>query len=73
MTQAERIMDYLREHSSINHKQAMEELDIMRLGARIFDLKEQGVPIVTERVTGKNRYGETTSFARYKLEEEKTC
>lgn len=73
MTQAERIMDYLREHGSINPKQAMEELGIMRLGARIFDLKEQGVPIVTERVTGKNRHGETTSFASYKLEEEKTC
>lgn len=73
MTQAERIMDYMREHGSINPKQAMEELGIMRLGARIFDLKEHGVPIVTERVIGKNRYGETTSFARYKLEEEKTC
>lgn len=38
-----------------------------RLGARIWDLKAQGVPIKSETVTGKNRYGERTCFARYSI------
>ena len=37
------------------------------LGARIWDLKAQGVPIKSETVTGKNRYGERTCFARYSI------
>ena len=68
MTQAERIMDYLERNGSITPLEAMNELGIMRLGARIFDLKEQGVKIITERVKAENRHGEVTSFARYRLE-----
>lgn len=34
----------------------------------LWDLKAQGVPIKSETVTGKNRYGERTCFARYSLE-----
>jgi hypothetical protein len=45
----------------------MEEYGIMRLASRISDLKKQGVSIKTEIVSGKNRYGERTSYARYSL------
>lgn len=47
---------------------AVTEYGCYRLGARIWDLKAQGVPIKSETVTGKNRYGERTCFARYSLE-----
>jgi hypothetical protein len=68
MTQTEKILDYMERHGSITPLEAMNELGIMRLGARIFDLKESGIEIITETVTGKNRDGETTRFARYRLE-----
>lgn len=49
---------------------AVTEYGCYRLGARIWDLKAQGVPIKSETVTGKNRYGERTCFARYSLVKE---
>lgn len=41
---------------------------ILRHLQDFWDLKAQGVPIKSETVTGKNRYGERTCFARYSLE-----
>ncbi len=70
MTQCQRIMRHLRDYGSITSLEAMQEYGIMRLGARIWDLKAQGVPIKSETVTGKNRYGERTCFARYSLVKE---
>lgn len=46
---------------------AIRDYGIMRLGARVFDLKKLGYPIMTEIKTGKNRYGEDTHWAVYKL------
>ena len=39
----------------------------MRLAARISDLEAEGWQIEHERETGRNRYGEKTSYARYRL------
>lgn len=33
----------------------------------VWDLKAQGIPIRSERVTGKNRYDEPVSFSRYSI------
>ena len=41
----------------------------MRLGARVYDLKREGYNILREMETSKNRYGEDTSYARYRLVE----
>lgn len=67
MNQCETILRHLRDYGSITSLEAMQEYGIMRLGARILDLKAQGVPIKSETVTGKNRYGERTCFARYSI------
>lgn len=67
MTQCERIIRHLEDYGSITSATAMEEYGIMRLASRISDLKKQGVSIKTEIVSGKNRYGERTSYARYYL------
>lgn len=69
MTQNERITRHLNDYGSITSLEAMSEYGIMRLASRISDLKQQGLPIVTEMVSGKNRYGETTHYARYSLGE----
>ena len=70
MTQEEKILAYMERHGSITPLEAMNELGIMRLGARIYDLKDSGVKIVKETVTGKNRDGERVRYARYRLEKE---
>jgi hypothetical protein len=47
----------------------MDEYGIHRLAARISDLRRRGVKINKETAKSKNRYGEMTHFARYRLEE----
>lgn len=70
MTQCERILRHLQDYGSITQAEAVTEYGCYRLGARIWDLKAQGIPIRSERVTGKNRYDEPVSFSRYSIVEE---
>lgn len=69
-TQCERILRHLRDFGSITSMEAITEYGILRLASRINDLKGQGYNISAERGKGKNRYGEPTSFAVYRLVEE---
>ena len=73
ITQCERILRHMNDYGSISSLEAMNEYGIMRLASRINDLKAQGIAIVSEVKTGKNRYGEDTHFAVYKLKEEAKC
>lgn len=70
-TQEERILDYIKEFGSITAREAYLDLGIMRLAARIADLTEKGYDFDRTMVTDKNRYGETTRFARYSLKKER--
>jgi hypothetical protein len=70
VTQCERILRHLQDYGSITQAEAVTEYGCYRLGARIWDLKAQGVPIRSERVTGKNRYNEPVSFSRYSIAKE---
>ena len=67
MKQKERILQYMRDFGSITQLEAMRDLGCMRLGARVYDLKRDGYAINKEMETSKNRYGEDTSYARYRL------
>lgn len=69
MKQAERVLKYMRDFGSITQLEAIRDISCMRLGARIFDLKREGYVIKKETETSKNRYGEDTSYARYRLVE----
>ena len=66
-TQCDRILRHLKDYGSITSMEAMQEYGIMRLASRINDLRRSGVAIQSETVTGKNRYGETTHYAIYRL------
>mgnify|MGYP005803182101 CR=1 FL=1 len=68
MKQEDRILKYMQDFGTITPLQALEDLGVMRLGARIYDLKKAGHPISRRMVTKKNRYGEAVSFAEYRLE-----
>ncbi len=69
VTQCDRILRHLKDYGSITSLEAVTEYGIMRLASRINDLRAEGVAIVSETKTGKNRYGETTHFAVYRLAE----
>jgi hypothetical protein len=70
ITQCDRILRHLKDYGSITSLEAVTEYGIMRLASRINDLRSQGVAIVSEVVMGKNRYGETTHYSKYRLAEE---
>lgn len=74
VTQCDRILRHLKDYGSITPLEAMNEYGIMRLAARINDLRAQGIDIASEVKTGKNRYGEATHFSVYRLKKEgETC
>ena len=66
-TQCEKVMRHLTDYGSITTLEAMRDYGIMRLASRISDLKKRGENINCEIVSGKNRYGETTHYAKYTL------
>ena len=63
-TQKQKIKEWLESGRSITPIEALEMFGSFRLGAIIFTLREEGMPIKTEFVT--NRY--KTKFAKYTLE-----
>lgn len=67
MTQREKIILHMRLYGSITDLEAFSEFGIRRLGARIWDLRRDGYAIETEMVEGRNRFGETTRYAKYTL------
>ena len=68
-TQCERVLKYMRDFGSINPLEAMADLGVMRLAARIADLRRAGHKISRQTVTTRNRYGRAVRYARYRLEE----
>ena len=65
--QAQKVLEYIQTHGSIDQWRAMNELRIMRLASRIADLKAGGVPIVRNMKRRKNDDGSSTCWAEYTL------
>ena len=70
MTQAEMILDYMQTTGPITPLIAVKEFGCMRLGARIYDLKQLGVDIRREIVNYTNDQGEKKRFAEYWIHRE---
>lgn len=66
--QANLILDYLKRNGSITATQAVYDLGITRLSARIFDLRAEGYDISLTIKTGTNRFGKPVHYGEYKLE-----
>lgn len=69
-TQHSRILRHLKDYGTLTSLEAMSEYGIMRLSARISELKAMGYYIKSELCKGKNRYGEPTRYAKYTLKGE---
>lgn len=68
MTQNEAVLRHLLDNGGITSLEAMNKYGIMRLGARVYDLKKQGYPIKTFLRVGKSRNGESMVYAEYRME-----
>jgi hypothetical protein len=64
-TQTQKILSYMRQFGSITPLDAVRDLGVMRLAARISDLRKEGYDIVSEQHAVKNRFGETCYVAKY--------
>lgn len=67
MTQNERLLDHLKNNRSVQPLEALQDLGIYRLAARIHDLKQKGHSINKKIVEVSNRYGEVFRVAQYIL------
>lgn len=65
-TQAQMVIDYIREFGSITQLDALKDLGVMRLASRISDLKKQGYNIESKPEAVLNRYGKKCYINRYR-------
>lgn len=65
-TQKDRILEFMRLHGSITQREAL-SLGIYRLGARIWELKNDGYAIKMELIRVRNADGSHSYVARYSL------
>jgi hypothetical protein len=70
MNQGDKILKYLKDFGSITAYEAVIDLGITQLAARLCELKARGYEFDKEMQTGKNRYGESTHYIRYSLKGE---
>lgn len=63
--QKQLILDYIQQYGSITNAEAVTDLGIGRLAARVEELRKQGYPIATVMEQGKNRRDEPVVYARY--------
>lgn len=66
-SQCAEILAHLKRGQAITPKEALEMFGCLRLGARIYDLKESGHPITRRMVEVQTRTG-TTRVAEYRLD-----
>lgn len=67
MSQNERVLAYMRTHGGITAMDAFSQLHITRLSARIFDLRERGHKIVSDRIKKKNEDGTHIHYERFRV------
>ena len=68
MTQSEQIVRFMQDNGSITPMDAVNELGIYRLAARIHDLTKAGLSIASQTESTKNRYGKSVHYSRYWLD-----
>ncbi|MND38622.1 hypothetical protein D3C76_47720 [compost metagenome] len=66
-SQCDAILAWLKAGNTITPLEALSRFSCMRLGARIYDLREAGYGIVKSTILVKNRDGEDCRVAEYAL------
>lgn len=68
-TQKSEVLKYLQTHETMTAKEAYDLFGAERLAAIIHDYRKRGHLIESIDCTGRNRYGGTTNFTKYKYVE----
>lgn len=68
MTHKERVLRHLQDYGSITQVEAVREYGNYRLSEYIRQLRSDGYEIISNWITGQNRYLEKTRYVRYYLE-----
>ena len=63
-SQCKAILKHLKDGYKITQLDALRKFGCMRLGARIYDLKQRGIPVVKEMIKRGSK-----SFAQYYIQE----
>lgn len=63
--QTSEILKHFQEGGSITTMEAFSLYGCTRLSARIFDLRERGHIIKSEKCEGKTKYGEPSHYSKY--------
>lgn len=66
MSQKEQVLEYIKKHGSISTMQAF-HIGITRLSARIWDLRNDGIVIMSRRVNYKAVDGKKKHYDEYAL------
>lgn len=69
MTQRDRIINYINEFGSITALEAVRDLGILQLSARLCELERQGIRFEKKQESSLNRFGEKVYYTRYSIAE----
>ena len=64
-TQKQQVLDYLDKYGSIEPLQALRDLGVFRLAARIHDIEQSGIAVPRETFSFKKRDGTKGHATRY--------
>ena len=67
MSQRKVVLKHLQSGKELSQLEATQKYGILRLGAIIFNLRQEGYQISTRLEHGPNRYGNTSNYGVYKL------
>lgn len=70
VSQKSKVLNHLQNHRCITSMEAFSKYGATRLSAIIFDLRDEGYMIKTNKVTKKNKDGNVCNYAEYSLMEE---
>lgn len=65
-----KVREWLQSGKPITSMEAWENWGVTRLSAIIFNLRKEGLNIVTNTLKTKTRYGDTCLYAQYELKED---
>lgn len=67
-TQKKRLMEFFKTGQKITSLEALKDLGIYRLSARMSEMENVGIPISRESIQVTNRYGQEVRVKRYWVE-----
>lgn len=65
--QRQRILDYINEFGSITALEAVRDLGVLQLSARLVELERDGIVFNKAQESALNRFGERVYYIRYSI------